>query len=244
MINKENVHSNKMSCYTIGHSVHTLEDFIHILKDNNVNYVIDIRSRPYNNYVRHFNRGFLSEKLKEHNIFYLYLGKELGDKCVNRDLLSSNGKVDFEKVSRTLKFNNGINKIIEKLEVGYNISLMCSEGDPYKCHRFVLISHALSKKGISIRHILKDRSIISNEMLEEKLLNNYEKDYQQATLYGNVKTKWQAIESAYKKRGEDIAYKPGRHEITDEKSIFINDLDKPRGTEELGEMEEPEGPKL
>ena len=49
---------------------------------------------------------------------------------------------------------------------------------------------------------------------------------------------------AYKKRGEDIAYKPGRHEITDEKSIFINDLDKPRGTEELGEMEEPEGPKL
>ena len=42
--------------FTIGHSQHTPEHFIHLLKEHGVNYVLDVRSTPYSKYAEQFNR--------------------------------------------------------------------------------------------------------------------------------------------------------------------------------------------
>lgn len=204
-------HDNRMTeknfnLFTIGHSNYTIDFFIQQLISNNINYVIDVRSVPYSRHVPHFNKDNLKEKFIENNIAYVYMGDLLGARYSDSNLLDQDGKVNFKKVSQTKKFIEGIAKLIQLIEKGLIISLMCSEKDPFDCHRFVLISKELAKNGINVQHILEDGTKISNYELEVRLLKKYMKNYNQTTLSGIKKTKAEAIEEAYEKRNKDIAF--------------------------------------
>lgn len=47
--------------YTIGHSQHTIEYFVKLLKMYNIGYVLDVRSVPYSKYAEQFNREILEK---------------------------------------------------------------------------------------------------------------------------------------------------------------------------------------
>ncbi len=193
-----------LSCYTIGHSNHTLEQFIQLIETHNINQIVDVRSSPYSKYVPHFNNDELEIKLKEHDISYLFMGDKLGGRYDNPDLLFSDGTVDYTKVSQTIEFIDGIQSLIVEIKNGKILAIMCSEKDPFDCHRFVLISYRLEKRGFTVKHILGNGDIILNEVLEEKLIHQYNIDYQQTTLFGSIQTKADALEEAYLARNKDI----------------------------------------
>lgn len=201
----ENIEKN-VNFFTIGHSNYTMDFFIQQLISNNINYVVDVRSVPYSKHVPHFNKDNLKEILIKYNISYIYMGDLLGARYSDSNLLDQNGKVNFKKVSQTKKFIQGIERLIQLIENELIITLMCSEKDPFDCHRFVLISHELVKSGINVQHILEDNTQISNDELEVRLLKKYMKNYNQTTLTGKRKTKKEAIEEAYEKRNKDIAF--------------------------------------
>ena len=160
-------------CYTIGHSNHQIENFIKLLKKWEVEYVIDIRSVPYSKHTKQFNKEALGKILVEIGFQYRYLGAIIGGGMI-RFHNSSQIIPSFKEIILDEKFQRGID-ILKKfvLKKGKKIALMCSERDPFICHRFFLVSYCLQKKDVKINHILSNGSLIENKTLEKKLRDSF-----------------------------------------------------------------------
>ncbi|MCK5342469.1 MAG: hypothetical protein KAR20_03645, partial [Candidatus Heimdallarchaeota archaeon] len=60
------------------------------------------------------------------------------------------------------------------------------------------------KRGVKVKHFLGNGDIILNDALEEKLMQLYNIEYQQTSLFGPAMTKAEAIEEAYLARNKEI----------------------------------------
>ena len=140
------------------------------------------------------------------------MGNLLGARYTNPALLFDDKQVvDFRKIRELDSFNQGINSVINHLEQKHRVALMCSEKDPFNCHRFVLVSYSLVKKGILMKHILDNGDIVLNSSLEDMLISKYKIDYKQQTFFRKNKTKKNAIEKGYVLRNKDIGFSPENH---------------------------------
>lgn len=203
MIDNNNMSNENLNCFTIGHSNHSNESFLFLLKKYNVEYIIDVRSNPYSKYAVNFNRELLKKTLAENHILYSYMGDDLGARYSNPSLIDQDGKVSFNKVRSTKKFQHALEKLKNEIVKGYTIAILCSEKDPLDCHRFVLISRCLVDKNININHILTDGTKISNQELEKVLLKKYKV---QPSFFDLTKSKIVMLDEAYNERSKDIAY--------------------------------------
>lgn len=170
-----------------------------------INALIDVRSMPYSRIAPQFNKETLAATLQEHGITYAHFAKEFGARHTNPSLLDAEGRVDFDKVRAGESFQQGLSRLDAALELGYNITLMCSEGNPFDCHRFSMISYQLVKDGFEVSHILPDSTLIPNTALEEQLLKKYARKLPQNNLFETVTPETQ-LDIAYHLRGQDVAY--------------------------------------
>lgn len=193
--------------YTIGHSNHQVDHFRELLEAHSVNCVIDVRSVPASSYNPQFNKDSLTNYLKYNNITYLHFGSEFGARQTEKDLLDDFGKVDFDKVRKTDTFLLGVERLKEGLSKGFKVSLMCSEADPFECHRFSLISYYLVRNGFVVMHILKDKTIIENSELEIRLLKKYDKKIPKPNLFDtHILSEIEKLNLAYRLRSKEVAY--------------------------------------
>lgn len=193
--------------FTIGHSTHQHDYFLELLKKYCINCLIDVRSIPASKYNPQFNKDVLCDFLEGHEIMYLSFAKEFGARRTENTLLDENGYVDFDKVRRTESYKQKINKLKELNENECTIVLMCSEAEPFDCHRFSMISYSLIKEGYEVRHILKDKTFITNEELEKKLLKTYSKKTNPTVFNPEIYDK-DELDLAYKLRNKDVAFSP------------------------------------
>lgn len=193
------------SLYTIGHSTHSIEYFIEMLLDHQVNCVVDVRSLPASRFNPQYNKKALTRSLEDHGIMYLHMPDEFGARLTDRRLLDENGKVDFAKVRRSKKFLGGIEAISKRIWDGDTVALMCSEADPLTCHRFAMISPAL--KHFEILHILKDKTTITQEDLEVRLIQQYTKKLPKPTLF-ETPTQEIVVDTAFRLLNKEIGYAP------------------------------------
>ena len=191
--------------FTIGHSTHDIDDFIGLLKKHEVNCLIDVRSQPYSRIAPQFNKDRLNSVLKSYNILYAHFEKEFGARHTKPSLLDEDNKVDFDKVREGAEFKQGIQRLRKALNLEYTIALMCSEANPFDCHRFSMISYQLIREDLEVSHILRDGNLRENNDLEKQLLEKYNKKLPQNTLFETV-TEERQIEKAYRLRGKDIAF--------------------------------------
>jgi len=199
--------TNKLNCFTIGHSTHEIDGFINLLRLNGIEWLVDVRSIPYSQHNPQYNKENLKAALDKGHISYVHMGNLLGARYNNPTLYFDDKEmVDFKKVRESTSFKHGIDKIVNGVSMGFNICLMCSEKDPFDCHRFVLISYALGKKGVTVKHILENGNVITNQVLEERLLSKYKIEYGKPTFFEAGKTREEAIEEGYEKRNRDIGY--------------------------------------
>jgi len=166
---------DKPVLYTVGHSSHHIDYFLELLKTYSITCLIDVRSVAASSYNPQYNKDQLADFLKKNGITYLHFAEEFGARHTDSDLLDEEGKVDFEKIRKSRLFKNGVERLWSGLEKGFKIGLMCSEGEPFDCHRFSMISPALEKDGFEVKHILKDKTVKSNAELEKQLLKKYDK---------------------------------------------------------------------
>ena len=164
---------DKPIIYTVGHSTHPLNYFITLLKEFNINCLVDVRSVAASSYNPQYNKEPLSNFLKNNGIIYMHLPEEFGARHSDPDLLDEKGKVDFAKVRKSWNFKNGVERLQSGIDKGYTISLMCSESDPFDCHRFSMITVALQQAGFEVLHIMKDKTLRSTLDLEQLLLKKY-----------------------------------------------------------------------
>lgn len=140
---------------TVGHSNHTLESFLSLLRSNSVEVVVEVRSYPYSNYSPQFDREALKSALAKAGIKYVDLGKQLGGRPEGAEFYDRDGHVRYDRVASAQFFATGL----ERLEEGasrYRVAVLCSEEDPAVCHRGVLIGRVLRERGYEVEHIRGD----------------------------------------------------------------------------------------
>lgn len=193
--------------YTIGHSNHSLDVFWGLISKHKINLIVDIRSVPMSHYAPQFDQGHLSEFLDDKGVNYIYLGKELGAR--RTDSINDNGQVDFELAMSSEGFQEGVKQVKDWIENGFQVTLMCSEADPLKCHRFSLVARYLHDEGFNVRHILSDGSWKSHSDLEQEMIHKYLRSPKRHLSEVNLLyTTTEQRNDAYRLKNHEIGYFP------------------------------------
>jgi uncharacterized protein (DUF488 family) len=144
--------------YTVGHSSHSAQKLAGLLKAYGIEVLVDTRSRPYSRYAPHFNRSAIETFLSDDGIGYLFLGRELGGRPEGEEFYDGNGRVDYALVGCSRPFLDGISRLECEIQ-SRTVALLCSEENPARCHRRLLVGRALEERGITLRHIRGDGSV-------------------------------------------------------------------------------------
>lgn len=138
--------------YTVGHSNHSIEKFINLLKSNNIDKIIELRSVPKSKYSPHFNKQQLIYELSINEISYLDMGKYLGGRPDDKSVLNIDNRIEENLIEKKDWYNNSIKQLIE-ISKKTNVAIMCSEENPNNCHRGYIITHTILKEGEEVYHI-------------------------------------------------------------------------------------------
>ena len=137
--------------FTVGHSNVDMETFLELIRSHGVELIVDVRSSPYSKYVPQFNRENLKAKLESEGVGYEFLGDRIGGKPRDEKYYEE-GKVVYSLIESDPSYREGISQLMELLKTR-KTSLMCSEENPFNCHRHNLISQTLLRRGVKILHI-------------------------------------------------------------------------------------------
>ena len=164
--------------WTVGHSTHELPGLLSVLRGQDVEVVADIRSQPFSRRNPQFNRERLRSALLDADLKYVFLGAELGGRPPEAEFYGSDGHVLHDAVAQTERFKSGVQRLLDGSEE-YRVVMLCSEENPARCHRRLLVSRALVSRGINLVHIRGDGSVI-----HEKDLGPLSGDISQGALFG------------------------------------------------------------
>jgi len=169
-----------ITLYTIGHSNQSLTQFIHLLEDNGIMTLVDVRSAPYSRYAPHFNKETLDVALRERDIQYAFAGKFLGGRptdptCYKKRTLPVEGadylhEVDYPEVMKREWFRAGIGRLLEMAD-DQTTAILCSEENPSQCHRHHLIAKYLlaHHPEVKVKHIRGDGSVYGANTITESV---------------------------------------------------------------------------
>jgi uncharacterized protein (DUF488 family) len=144
--------------FTVGHSNHSADKFAFLLRRHGIEILIDIRSRPFSRHAPQFNARALEAVLSKDGIGYLFLGGELGGRPEGVEFYDAKGRVDYALVGCSRPFLDGISRLEAEIRARTAV-LLCSEEDPARCHRRLLVGRTLEERGITLLHIRGDGSV-------------------------------------------------------------------------------------
>jgi len=143
--------------FSVGHSNRPLEDFLAILKAQDIAALADVRAFPASRRWPHFNREALEGSLAESGIRYLWI-PELGGRRKPQRGAESRHKawtVDafrhYADYADTAEFEQGLHKLIDLASAGAT-AFMCAEALYWQCHRRLIADHLLVR-GHDVLHI-------------------------------------------------------------------------------------------
>ena len=176
--------------WTIGHSNHSIERFLELLRSNEIDVVVDVRSQPYSSYQGHFSQAPLRRSLEDAGFRYLFLGKELGGRPPEPELYDDEDHVLYGELAKTERFKHGLDRLVKGTST-YRVAMMCSEEDPSNCHRRRLITRALEESDapVTVTHIRGN-----GELVDESEMSRDTGKHQQQTLLEDVTT-WKSAQS-------------------------------------------------
>jgi uncharacterized protein (DUF488 family) len=187
-----------LTIFSIGHSNHSIEQFVALLRQHGITALADVRSAPYSRFQSQFNKDALERSLKAEGIKYVFLGKELGARSDDRSCYQ-NGRVRYSLLAKTELFRKGLDRLLTGAQ-DFRISIMCAEKEPLECHRTLLVSRALVESGVPVQHILADGSIESHTDAMARLID-------MAGLHEDMfRTPEQSLAEALKMQEEKVAY--------------------------------------
>lgn len=128
---------------TLGSSTRKPDEFLHLLKQHEIDRVVDVRRFPTSRF-EHFKRENLKRLLEESQFKYTYLGDRLGG-------YRSGG---YQKYATTPDFKSAVDTL-EELASDSKTAIMCAEKLPWRCHRRY-ISLELESRGWKVLHIIDE----------------------------------------------------------------------------------------
>ena len=173
--------TKKLTVFTIGHSTHSIEEFIEILKHYKIKTVVDVRSIPRSRHNPQFNQAALDESLKQHHIKYIHIKGLGGLRHAKKDSIniawrhpSFRGFADY---MQTEEFTKYLKELILEAEQK-STAIMCAEAVPWRCHRS-LIADALVALGIKVIEIINMKSHKEHTLIPWAKVENEKVSYPQ-----------------------------------------------------------------
>ncbi len=144
---------------TVGHSNHTIEEFLDLLREAGIGGVADVRKLPGSRAQPQFDEESLSAVLEREGITYRWFRGLTGRRPVSRD-------VPFERNAwwQNRSFHNYADhalsaEFVDALDDLHAwsfprpVAIMCSEAVWWRCHRRIIADHLLAH-GETVLHLL------------------------------------------------------------------------------------------
>lgn len=148
-----------VTIWTIGHSTHSSDELIALLKEHQLESLVDIRAFPSSARNPQFNRQNLGQRLSEEGLIYHWLGKELGGyrkktgPNSSHIALVSPGFRDYADHMASEDFLRGVLEL-EVLAAQKRLAVMCAEKLWWRCHRSLLSDYLVACRGVEVLHIV------------------------------------------------------------------------------------------
>lgn len=184
------------SIYTIGHSNHSMDTFVNLLKSYQIEVLVDTRSSPFSRYSPHFNRDSIKAATHEAGIKYGFFGKHLGGRPDDEDYYDEEGRVVYSQVAKSFLFNEGVERLVSGIQK-FRTAIFCSEENPSICHRRLLVGRVLFEQGVAVYHIRGNGLVQTEEELRRQ--EELEKSSQRALFEEEEVTEWKSIQSVLHK---------------------------------------------
>lgn len=144
--------------WTIGHSTHTWEGFLGILKGHRIEALADVRLLPGSKRYPHFNRETLAAELARVQIEYRHFAELGGRRKPRPDSPNTAWRNEsfrgYADYMDNHEFRQGITALAE-LARARRTAVMCAEAVWWQCHR-ALISDWFKVRGVQVMHILSE----------------------------------------------------------------------------------------
>lgn len=145
-----------VAVFTIGHSTHSAEEFLHLLRTHGIRQVVDVRRFPGSRRFPHFNQDALARFLRNHRIGYRHMEALGGRRRVRPGSANAGwrnaafrGYADY---MQTEPFRGALDRLIG-IACDRRTAILCAEAVPWRCHRW-LIADALVARDVDVRHII------------------------------------------------------------------------------------------
>lgn len=188
--------------FSLGHSNHSLERFIELLRSADITAIADVRSSPYSKRTPWFSQPELKTELRRGGFAYVFLGEELGGRPKSPELFRA-GIADYAAMAQTLEFKAGLERLLTGCK-SHRIAMVCSERDPLHCHRCLLVGRQLAILGVQVQHLGADGERETQGEAEDRLLR-------EEKLSGNdlLDARSDQVGKAYTRRNRQVAYSLG-----------------------------------
>jgi uncharacterized protein (DUF488 family) len=167
--------------YTIGHSTHTLQEFLAILHAHQITQIVDVRTIPKSRHVPWFNEQELKISLRKEKIGYIHISKLGGLRRTTKNSInmgwrntSFRGFADYMQTSEFFAGLKALNKIIKEKA---RVAIMCAEAVPWRCHRS-LIADAEIVRHFVVWEIMSKTSIHAHKLTDFAVVNRKKRPIQ------------------------------------------------------------------
>ena len=145
--------------FTIGHSTRAVEGFVDLLREADVQIVVDVRSIPRSGTNPQFNRETLGETLSAWQIGYAYIAALGGRRGKSRDVPPSVNAFwehqsfhNYADYALSEPFQSGFTEL-RRLGHSRRCAIMCAEAVWWRCHRRIIADYLMAV-GEDVLHIL------------------------------------------------------------------------------------------
>jgi uncharacterized protein (DUF488 family) len=145
--------------WTVGHSSHSFERLVEILKAHGIARILDVRRFPMSRKWPHFNADSLATSLPASEIEYVGIPELGGRRKPSPESPHTAWRADqfrgYADFMDTSDFAASLERAMAYARERPT-ALMCAEAVPWRCHRS-LLSDALSARGWDVSEILSER---------------------------------------------------------------------------------------
>jgi len=192
-----------MRIWTIGHSTRAIDEFISLLKENEIKLLADVRAWPGSKRYPQFNKDALAESLTAHGIRYEHfpeLGGKRKSKPDSRNTAWRNASFrGYADYMETEQFQKGVERLLAfarsdglgsrrnerdggEAVIPSAIAIMCAEAVWWRCHRS-LIADYLKARGMEVLHVLGANKIEPHPYTSAARIVNGELSYEAESLF-------------------------------------------------------------
>lgn len=157
--------------YTIGHSTRSVTDLVHLLQQNGVSLLVDVRTVPRSRTNPQFNADVLPRSLETYRIGYRHIAKLGGLRGRRKGAAPSPNTFwdnesfrNYADYTATSDFRDGLAELIS-LGRSHVCAIMCAEAVWWRCHRRIITDYLLAG-GNEVFHIMAPGKVEPARMTE------------------------------------------------------------------------------